>query len=250
MPYTVNGIGTSVCRARGDILWDPTRLPAPMNSTHDGDAVECFVLLYLPLIPLRAVHTFDWNGNQYRSIPIRFGLGLFARAFLRRVTAIAMVFLFFAALGVTFAKNETTEQKLQMAPYLGAVAVALLASHLLLQSTDRRNKDIRYVLGQHGAGSSDPATWKPDMLSRMSSPQQLYGTLTFAEAAAQSLQQGHLARAMWAARLCAALEDRREGERLTDEVLDHPDVRSALVHLKRNPAEWNSIMTTATRKSA
>ena len=72
MPFTVNGFGTSLCGSRGDVGW----------GSHDG--VEWLVAFYMPLVPLKSVHTFDWQGNQYRAIPIAPSFDLTARTFLGR----------------------------------------------------------------------------------------------------------------------------------------------------------------------
>src|SRR4051794_3035468 len=72
MPMTINGFGTSVCGSRGNVGWG------------SFDAMEWLVALYMPLIPYKAIHTFDWNGEQYRAIPIRWSFGLMVRTFLGR----------------------------------------------------------------------------------------------------------------------------------------------------------------------
>src|SRR5215469_8250652 len=70
MPYTVNGFGTHVCGSRGDVGWG------------SQDAMEWIVIFFMPVIPIKAVHTFDWKGNQYRAIPITWSFDLTIRTFL------------------------------------------------------------------------------------------------------------------------------------------------------------------------
>ena len=72
MPMTVNGFGTSVCGGRGNVGWG------------SFDAMEWLVAAYLPVIPVKAVHTFDWQGEQYRMIPIRWSFDLVLRTFFSR----------------------------------------------------------------------------------------------------------------------------------------------------------------------
>src|SRR5579885_1139641 len=72
MPFTVNGFGTSLCGSRGDVGWG------------SKDGMEWLVAAFMPVIPIKAVHTFDWNGNQYRAIPIKWSFDLVARTFLGR----------------------------------------------------------------------------------------------------------------------------------------------------------------------
>ena len=49
----------------------------------DYDAIECFVVVFLPIIPFRAMHTCNWNGEQFQMIPIHMTWGLLLRAMLR-----------------------------------------------------------------------------------------------------------------------------------------------------------------------
>src|SRR5262245_35945361 len=71
MPQTVNGIGTAVCKAGGDVWGD------------SYDAMECFVIFFMPIVPYAAYHTFGWNRNQYRRVPIRTTTGLLVRTYMR-----------------------------------------------------------------------------------------------------------------------------------------------------------------------
>ena len=76
--YSEFGIGTLVCRGRGFVKW---HVRDQLENESDADAVEWFVLFCLPLIPLRCVHTFNWNGQAYQEIAIRWSWGLVATAF-------------------------------------------------------------------------------------------------------------------------------------------------------------------------
>jgi hypothetical protein len=132
---------------------------------------------------------------------------------------------------------------------LAAVGGVLLAigvlGLLLLHLTDRRNKAIRRVIGGLTIGSCDPANLKGELLQQMTGNTKLmYGTDTFAAAVEDQLAKGALARAMWAARLAVAVEDRREGERLTDLVLRDPRVAAAVEEVRRHPDRWASVMLT------
>jgi hypothetical protein len=69
---TINGIGTSYCFARG-------------SAGTGGDALMCFVILYMPIVPLAAVHLFHeavksspllsavtgFSTRTFRTIPMR-----------------------------------------------------------------------------------------------------------------------------------------------------------------------------------
>src|SRR4051794_14096428 len=69
MPYTMNGVGTHVCGSRGNVGYN------------SYDAMEWVVVFFMPVIPLKAYHTFDWNGDQYRFIPIKWSFDLVFRTF-------------------------------------------------------------------------------------------------------------------------------------------------------------------------
>src|SRR4051812_16116163 len=75
MPYTINGVGTSVCDGGGYVKW---------GREADCDAVECFVIFFMPIFPYKAVHTFHWNGINYRQHPINWSFVLVLRAFAYR----------------------------------------------------------------------------------------------------------------------------------------------------------------------
>lgn len=82
--FSVNGIGTMVCEARGLVEWD--------SSLEDSDSVLAFCILGIPILPYNAVHSFGWRfdeapggGFHYRSIPIRWSWDLVGAAFVRRL---------------------------------------------------------------------------------------------------------------------------------------------------------------------
>jgi hypothetical protein len=230
MPMTVNGFGTSVCGSRGDVGWG------------SFDAMEWLVALYMPLVPYKSVHTFDWNGQQYRAIPIRWSLDLAVRTFLGRwlwgVGIIGLIFLI-----------PTFTDKSGLAPLwllicLFLVGLAVLIG-VILRLSDRRNQDIRRVLGASTIGHCDPAYMTDDMLEQMAGePRLAYGTETFAEAAEVMLERGSYARAMWAARVCVVRENRQEGEALTNRILTDADVARALEEVRRDGARWAKVMLT------
>jgi hypothetical protein len=235
MPYTVNGVGTSFCGASGLVAW---------GGEADCDGVECLVFLYLPVLPYRAVHTFAWQGDQYRQVPIRWSFSLVARAFLRRwvIGMLAIgVFLAFAA-GITM----MSEADRKGAAALGIPAALLLGVGAVLwwglSASDRRRCAIRRLLGQHDHGSSDPATWTAALSDSVKSSRELYGTSTYADAVPQLQSRGEFHRAMWAARLSVLKEDAADGERLTDELLSDPRVLEALDELSRDLTRWAEFL--------
>src|SRR5262245_5270449 len=73
MAATFNGIGTSFCFARG-------------SGVRGGDALECFVILFMPIFPIKAVHLYGETtqifGSNFRAIPLRWSPSLVVRVFL------------------------------------------------------------------------------------------------------------------------------------------------------------------------
>jgi len=229
MPMTVNGFGTSVCGGRGDIGW----------GSYDG--MEWFVAAFMPIIPYKAVHTFDWQGEQYRAVPIRWSSELMARTFLARwMWGLILLGALIGIIGV--ADKKGTNVPLLTA---GLVMVPLgIAIGILLRVSDRRNKDIRLVMGPMTLiGNCDPAHMPTTLLEESVKPPGIaYGTKSFAEAVEKLLDEGRYAQAMWAARVSTALESRAEGEALTNMVLRHPGVQDALVRVRVNAQDWGQYM--------
>jgi hypothetical protein len=226
---TVNGIGTSVCGSRGDVGWG------------SFDAMEWFVVLYMPIIPAKSIHTFDWNGEQYRMIPIRWSLELTLRTFLGRwVWGLGVIGIILGIIGI--AERQSLAGVIFIPGGIFAVGVAILAG-VLLRMSDRRNQAIRRVLGALTIGSADPATFTDKYLHQMdANTKLLYGTDTYAEAVEKLLEEGEYAQAMWAARMTVALEDAREGEALTDLILADRHVIAAIEKVRQDPQCWERVM--------
>jgi len=222
---TVNGFGTSVCGGRGNVGWG------------SFDAMEWLVALYLPIIPVKAIHTFEWQGEQYRMIPIRWSFDLVLRTFFARwAWGLGII----AAILVIAGFAESSVVLFGIAAALVAVA-ALLG--VMLRLTDRRNKAIRYVLGAATIGNCDPAHMQRGLLGEMKADTQVaYGTDSYVEASEKLFRQGSYARAMWCARMATALEDAREGDRMTDLILADADVHDAIGRVRKDAGQWAEVM--------
>lgn len=243
MPTSINGFGTSICAARGLVFWHKMDLLSP-----DCDAVESLVLLFIPVAPLKAVHAFNRSGGglseTYQAIPLRMEGGLFLTALLRRLVLALLLLslpLAFGSCAAFFQKASTP-----VLVILPLLAVLFFAGGALgywgLKVWDKRDADIRYLLGRHELGSSDPATWAPQLLPVIGRPQNLFGTRTYAAAVQPLLERGEYSQAMWAARLAVALENQREGEALTDKLLRDRNVQRAVEAVRREPARWAEVM--------
>jgi hypothetical protein len=87
-----------------------------------------------------------------------------------------------------------------------------------------RHRRIRAILGPHGLGSSDPATWNNALRKQVADPRVAFQAASYADLAQGLIAQRRWSGAMWAARLCVLLEDRGKGERLTDLILSDEEV--------------------------
>lgn len=73
MPLSVNGCGTGCRGFTAPVQWMPSGRP-------DHDAVVCVTVFWLPILPLKAVHTFDWEGDFCKTLDIRWYPRLLLRA--------------------------------------------------------------------------------------------------------------------------------------------------------------------------
>jgi hypothetical protein len=230
----LHGLGIAVCSSRGSVDWG--------GEAEDYDAVECVTFCFMPVLPLRCVHVSVETAKEAPETvyhPLRFrpsSVGIaFARRWLWGLIIVALIGL-------------VSENGLKRK---GGVRAVLTATSLLAVSSlglrfldrgDQQNRNVRYLLGRHRFGSSDPADWTPDRLASPPSSRELYGTETFAEAIPELLRNGEYSRAMWAARLSVVLEDARAGENWTHAVLVHPGVAESLKAVRLDPQYWHAAM--------
>jgi hypothetical protein len=231
---TVNGCGTSICPARG--LTRP-----PGVDTPNYDAVVCFVLFYLPLIPLRPIHAHSWQGSNYCELPIRWSSGLVFWAFARR-WALALgiggpVMLLFSWMDSSnHGGPSATFITVAIGSVIGTVAVLWGFAR-----ADRRHREIRSLIGSHGLGSSDPVDWAEEVLTATPPSMELFGTPSDAMAVPGLLEKGEYGRAMFAARMTAAREDWAGGVALTEKVLREPGAQAALQAIPK-VSVWHTML--------
>jgi hypothetical protein len=128
-----------------------------------------------------------------------------------------------------------------LAMFACACVAAAILGQVWLRLADRRVSDIRYLLGRHQHGSSDPATWTGPLLGTLQGARKMFGTNTYAEAVPSLLKQGACARAMWAERLATAVEGRRDGEVLTRAVLADREIQKTIGRIRRDPERWAEL---------
>ncbi len=235
-----------VCRARGDLIWHN---PARGQRFHDFDAVFFLCLLGLPVIPIRAAHVYRYQVKflavEYEWHPIRWSAALLLRAWLRRASLAALLYALplgtLAGLAL-LARPDPAARVVLWGSVAAVIAWPVIGGLLALR--DRRNRDIRTVIGNWDLGSGDPATYDPAWVADkdFATPGPLYGTDTFAQGATNCIGWHNWWGAMFAARLCLLLEDRRQGEELTDAVLAEPEVREGIAAVRADPRQWHALL--------
>lgn len=231
MPFSINGIGTGLTGYRAPISWVERKfwsLKTP-TSLQDHDAVVCFVFALLPLVPLRPVHTFAWDGVHYQQVKLRWSWGLVLGA-MAQTWGMALVVCGFltASVALLVASKDLTLT-------IGAATVGLtgLGLRAFVRAQDQRTRDVRIVLGPHPGGSSDPALWHPELLTSV--PQHSVAD------GAVALDRGDYASAMFTARVLVGRGE-AEGEALTQQILSHPVVAGALQTLRKAPWRRDELL--------
>ncbi len=249
MPLSINGIGTGVCPARGSIRWPGLKSP-------DCDAMECFVLLHMPVIPYKPIHTYDWKGNKYRAIPIRASRSLVLRAMSRSwlgiLPLIVAVVPFLCLLVFIFAPPAADRSGLAVSMVL-MLLVTLgisLGTFQWLKKSDQRNLAIRRALGRHQLGSSDPADWNAELARAVQPGKERASKLSYADSARRALAVGKFSAAMWDARFACLVEDRVQSEQLTDEILADLGFREALERIGKHGEGWAEAMNVEQSRDA
>lgn len=205
MGFTVNGIGTAAVPA------------GRLSKSGDFDAIECFVVAFLPVIPIKPLHTFNWSGNRYQAIPIRWSLELLARAFLGRWLWVPLIIgIGLLLIGFTDPPASVSASTNRLAG--GAIVAHSAAGLVGLHLSYRRPQQIRILLGPHKWGSSDPATWEEVRGQSITMPYEAQG-IQDSVAARELITKGRFSEAMWAARLAVLREGVTIGEELTDAIL-------------------------------
>jgi hypothetical protein len=261
MAQSYYGCGTCFVPSRSIVRWRRSWFVP-----HDYDGLECFCLFLMPIVPLRAIHAFDWtmasrewdwrtgerdDTDFCQSLPIRWDADLVLRAYVRRWAGAAA---WFGAMfgGALF--YGLVAQRVTLAEALGEFCcfsfVGILAGSVLGLTwlTDQRRRDICRILGPAEEYGGDPATWTDERLDDFGPASSSFGTATFAEAVPRLLEGRDLARAMLAARLSLMRDPpgAASSDSATDLVLRSDELRQALAIVRSDPTAWYREMNRGT----
>lgn len=225
----------------------------------DHDTVVCVTVFMLPIFPLHACHVFDSTGNVCREVPLRKSRELLLRAFLRPwlfffIGAGILATVPFGILLYAFVTSTLPKSSMPGAAILICMFAMLLPLSLALQSwlnrVDRRNRDIRLIMGPHALGSSDPVRWASEVLASFTLQRSATELLKDAR---EALREGKFSNAMTWARVAIARGAEFEGEAMTDQVLNDPRIQEFLDALRKEPwrrSEWIPTATASASKKA
>ncbi len=218
------------CGRRGDIVWKKGKI---LGVSRDYDTYQAVGILF-PFFLTDLVHTFGWGEFTHAAsaIPLRRDKGF-------TLSALAVDWcgpLMFLS-GLCFLPLLCSGVSVPLTVLTGVTFLVSIAVVVPLLFQGGRDRDIRLLLGKHAWGSSDPATWHPSLLEDVVDPRKAFHVRSFAELAERALEDRDWSRAMWAARLCVALEDEDRGEQLTDDILNSGSVWKKLRRVRSKPWE-------------
>lgn len=265
MAWSFYGCGTCLVPSRSIVRWRKSWFAPP-----DYDGLECFCLFLMPIVPLRAVHAFDWSlasrewdwqtgqrddTDYCRTLPIRWDIDLIGRAYVRRWSGAALWFGGMFAFGLLYgmlAGRIPVGQALGSFCCLFLTALAAAGALLMIWLTDQPRRNICRILGPAEDLGGDPATWTDERLDDFGAARQRFGTATFAEAVPRLLATREYAWAMLAARFSLVRDPAGTGAAITatELVLQSPEVRQALALVRANPTTWFREMHNGDAKSA
>jgi hypothetical protein len=235
---------TYLAGRRGQIVW--ANLTLRGNGRRDYDAYEAIGLV-VPLVLLNPLHVFVFGRDDGRAIRLNPERSFRLRAYLGDWCAVSAIVLpTAAALTLCVALFHAIEEDRPIGIFVfltilfAVLSVVCVVVLVWLRQSDRRDRDIRLLLGTHTWGSSDPAHWHPDLLDEVR-PAHTFRVKNFAALARRALASRKWCEAIWAARLSTALEDEDAGEELTSEILEEPVVQQKLRKLHKDPGRRDKV---------
>jgi len=212
MAFTFNGFGVRSCGNYAPIKWTKRKW-FTIGEKGDHDAINCMVVVFLPILTVEPQHTFDWQekgigpgiGYEYQKVKLKWNWRLVVHTFLRPWS---IAFIAFGTIGLLIWYSTKSLEDFLVG--CGLIIFGILG-FIVARSLYRRCRDIRLLLGRHALGTSDPATWEKSIIDRINSSEKLYGTKNFEEACRKFISSLDWENAMWAARYCTAVENKYIG---------------------------------------
>jgi hypothetical protein len=243
-------IGNNLAGRRGWIKWKKENVVGVGGET-DCDTYYAFIVFGFPVRMISLIHLFGVSkiAGPRTYIPLRMDRGFTRAAVMDGVGLLAMIFLFAAfALGCgSLVKSTQTPLTLCIALGIGGGLCLLAGVGLWIYGRrnrldDRRDVDIRLILGKHEWGSSDPIYWTDEFLADVVEPVERFECDTYAKLTSTFIETQTWCAAMWAARLCAATEDSQQGETLTESILARPGVQAILKSLRLDASRHGEFL--------
>jgi hypothetical protein len=229
--------GMSVAGRRGEVVWKASFTGVGQQLTYD--TCEVRLGLIVPFVLGNVVHLWDIPltriGGPCKAIRLRhdpdFRRRVITSNWIGLGATLGCITLFVVALGL-FVKLSFA---LAGAAFVGSLLVAGLGFWLTRVPGKGRDRDIRLLLGFHEWGTSDPATWAEELVAMIVVPKEAFGLDSFAALVERERAAARWGEAIWAARLCAAVEDQTKGQELTDAILSEPDIVERLRRVRKRP---------------
>lgn len=224
MTYTINGIGTSFVAA---------------SKVHEGtyDAVEAFVIFFLPIVPYKTLHIVGSSSNfmstSYNVVQMRYSGRIALKAIMRLWSIVAImagvIFLIFAGMLAAGGIKQMIDNQNVGAALAGCCLFIPFSAPLVLGGftfflywwMDRYDHTIKTIIGVHELGSADPYYWPDDVLASVESAiLQTTGMPNLAAGAEAAFRQGDLSFAMKQIRMAQRVEPQNNLDQLFQQVLD------------------------------
>ncbi len=203
MPHTINGVGTHLV---------PASRKRTVNGLVQFDAVECFVILFLPIVPYKVVHVLAFHETQYQAVQLRFSRRIIAKAFFG---SWGMILTLLGGV-LTGIVGFISFQEPGGGDDVGTAILASMLGLMVLGAVlwiirwrmDRADDRLRQLFGSTPVGTSDPADWRPAVATEIGGELlKVSGASRLITAAEFFHRQGDRAKAAICARLAERADD-------------------------------------------
>lgn len=235
MGFSIEGTGFEECGYFAPISWQKHKASfLGVKGDGDHDAVLCIAFFGLPIIPLKPVHVFSLKETEeYSKIPLRWNVRLIFHVFYRIYGIIPLSFTAFMLAEAILVNRNWLYAIVSLGLFCFTLDILLATKRIY-----GRSRNIRLLLGRHKFGSSDPALWARSVLVEFMPELQMPSEISFEKKCRKYMNDKNWLEAIWAARLCCAIESRKIGEALTNEMLANKNVAVLLKDLKLNTGKY------------